>query len=209
LGGTALLCAMVLAVACNTSARRSDRDAEKASSHRISWLNFAVWAITFGQTHSKPLLVAARSTACSGYAQLSERKRAAHRSCEVEHSCEVASGGKLSPPARYADARKGVGLQYPPSFNRDVANAPASDNPLIEGGAYATAPDLAKLLLMHMHGGKCGKFCMLSEDAVETMRTDRVAAYGGKVEAYGLVGDGPANPFTEYGLGWCLAARGE
>lgn len=89
-------------------------------------------------------------------------------------------------------------LGYPADFDGDPANAPVTENPSIEGGAYVTGPDYAKLILMHLRDGKCGDKQVLSAKAVETMRTDRVAAYGG------VVSDG-STPFDGYGLGWWIS----
>jgi len=81
---------------------------------------------------------------------------------------------------------------YPSSFGGDVSKLPETENPSIEGGAYITAPDYAKLLHMHLNGGKCGSERVLSAEAVERMQQDRITEYGGKVNA----------PFTGYGMGW-------
>lgn len=87
-----------------------------------------------------------------------------------------------------------------PSFDASQAKLPVSQNPSIEGGGYSTAPDYAKLLLMHLRGGKCGDTTVLSPEAVATMQKDRVAAYGGKPST-GANATG-TSIFTGYGLGW-------
>lgn len=76
----------------------------------------------------------------------------------------------------------------------------SSKNPSIEGGAYAAAPDYGKLLLMHLRGGKCGDQQVLSAEAVKTMQTGRVKAYGGVISAGGAM----PSPFNDYGLGWWI-----
>jgi len=91
-------------------------------------------------------------------------------------------------------------LGYPSFFKADKANAPNTQNPSIEGGAYITAPDYAKLLLLHLREGKCGEERVLSAEAVKTMQTDRVAAYGGVLSA-----TGEPSPYKGYGLGWWIA----
>jgi CubicO group peptidase (beta-lactamase class C family) len=88
---------------------------------------------------------------------------------------------------------------YPPFFKADKANAPKTENPSLEGGAYITVPDYAKLLVMHLRDGKCGDTQVLSSDAVARMRRDRVAAYGGDVS-----GGDSSSPYDGYGLGWWL-----
>lgn len=85
---------------------------------------------------------------------------------------------------------------YPPAFAGRAADARPTDNPNIEGGAYATAGDYARILLMHLRGGRCGDTQVLSPAAVARMREDRIdRVYGGRT---GL----PS--FEGYGLGWWI-----
>jgi CubicO group peptidase (beta-lactamase class C family) len=97
-----------------------------------------------------------------------------------------------------ASATGGVAaaLAYPTFFDGDVKDLPVSANPSIEGGAYITAPDYGKVLLMHLRGGMCDGNRVLSEQAVTRMQQDRI------LEKY----DGVApDPTTEgYGLGWWI-----
>ena len=87
----------------------------------------------------------------------------------------------------------GTGFDYPVGF--DPAMLAATDNPQIEGGAYITAPDYGQLLLMHLRGGVCGDEQVLSQDSLDTMHADRIAA------AYdGSAGDTD----TGYGMGWWI-----
>jgi CubicO group peptidase (beta-lactamase class C family) len=106
--------------------------------------------------------------------------------------CEVPSLGYTNQYAKSA-------LGYPKNFMGDVANLDPAErdtaNPNIEGGAYITAPDYAKLLMMHLNGGKCGKNQVLSQASVKRMQEDRVSEYGGMVRP----------PFTGYGMGWWIA----
>lgn len=83
---------------------------------------------------------------------------------------------------------------YPAGFDGDPANLLPTDNPNMEGGAYATTGDYGKLLLMHLRGGTCGDSRVLSEASVRRMREDRVIAYGGET------GTG----FEGYGFGWWI-----
>jgi CubicO group peptidase (beta-lactamase class C family) len=74
-----------------------------------------------------------------------------------------------------------------------------SDNPNIEGGAYTSAGDYGRLLLMHLRGGVCPGGRVLTEAAVARMRQDRIAEWGGTASLgdfeYGYEG---------YGFGWWL-----
>jgi len=87
----------------------------------------------------------------------------------------------------------GGGFAYPfDAFNADPSVLADTENPQIEGGAYSTAGDYAKLLLMHLRGGMCGETQVLSQEALDTMHADRVeSAYGGN-----------AGDATGYGMGW-------
>ena len=67
-----------------------------------------------------------------------------------------------------------------------------TENPNMEGGAYITTGDYAKLLLMHLRGGMCGDTQVLSQDALDQMHADRIG------EVYG----GSARPGVGYGMGW-------
>ena len=81
---------------------------------------------------------------------------------------------------------------YPVEFAGDPATLLPTTNPNMEGGAYVTVGDYAKLLLMHLRGGECDGGRVLSEAAVRRMHTDRIATYGG------VTGTG----FEGYGFGW-------
>lgn len=85
---------------------------------------------------------------------------------------------------------------YPEAFAGDPESVPPTDNPNIEGGAYIDAGDYATLLLMNLRGGMCGDEQVLSQAALDTMHTDRLAA------AYdGDAGDAD----TGYGMGWWVS----
>ena len=89
----------------------------------------------------------------------------------------------------------GAGFNYPVAFNSDPSTLIVTDNPNLEGGAYITAPDYGQLLLMHLRGGLCGDEQVLSQEALDTMHADRIAA------AY----DGSAGGAeTGYGMGWWI-----
>lgn len=85
-------------------------------------------------------------------------------------------------------------LSYPGFFQGDPANAPETDNPSIEGGAYVDAEDYGKILLMHLREGRCGDARVLEAESVARMQQDRIQkAYNGTTSNANLQG---------YGLGW-------
>ncbi len=85
-----------------------------------------------------------------------------------------------------------VSFDYPRSFNADPATLQPTDNPNMEGGAYLAPRDYAKLLLMHLRGGRCDANQVLSQAALDRMHADRIGpVYGGE-----------ALPGTGYGMGW-------
>jgi CubicO group peptidase (beta-lactamase class C family) len=91
------------------------------------------------------------------------------------------------------------GTGYPSFFQAKKANLPVTDNPSIEGGAYVTVGDYAKLLLMHLRGGVCGETRVLSEEATARMQEDRVADHGGT-----------GNPSAPgYGLGFWISPENQ
>lgn len=90
---------------------------------------------------------------------------------------------------------KSGGLGYPAFFQAKKENLPVTDNPSIEGGAFVTVGDYAKLLVMHLRGGTCGDKRVLSEAATTRMQEDRVATYDGST--------GNANA-PGYGLGFWI-----
>jgi len=69
-----------------------------------------------------------------------------------------------------------------------------TENPSIEGGAYANAADYAKILLMHLREGMCDGERVLDADAVARMQVDRIG------EVYDGVSLDPTLP--GYGLDW-------
>lgn len=93
----------------------------------------------------------------------------------------------------YLQFSGGSPFNYPIGFNGDLSTLILTDNPNMEGGAYATTGDYGKLLLMHLHGGMCDGGRVLSDAAVRRMHEDRIASYGGST--------GNAL-FDGYGLGW-------
>lgn len=65
-------------------------------------------------------------------------------------------------------------------------------NPSIEGGAITNMRDYAKILLMHLRGGRCGDNEVLSPEAVAFMQQDRAGQFG-----------------VAYGMGWWIAPGDE
>ncbi len=88
----------------------------------------------------------------------------------------------------------GDGLNYPSLFDGDVTRLVPTDNPNMEGGAYVTTGDYAKLLLMQLRGGMCGDEQVLSQASLDRMHSDRIGAvYGGETRPgiglrHGMVG---------------------
>jgi len=80
------------------------------------------------------------------------------------------------------------GFDYPTGFDGDPSRLLPTDNPNMEGGAYLTTGDYAKLLLMHLRGGMCGDTQVLSRAALDQAHADRTG------ETYGST--------TGYGMGW-------
>lgn len=88
-------------------------------------------------------------------------------------------------------------IDYPP-FDGDTERLPRTENPSIEGGAYVSATDYAKLLLMQLRGGTCGDVRVLSAASVARMQEDRLARYGGAT----------GSPIASgYGFGFSINAR--
>jgi CubicO group peptidase (beta-lactamase class C family) len=82
---------------------------------------------------------------------------------------------------------------YPAAFGADPSRLVETANPNIEGGAYVTAPDYARLLLMLLRDGRCDDVRVLSPSAVEAMLADRIGeVYGGSDNGRG------------YGFGWSV-----
>jgi CubicO group peptidase (beta-lactamase class C family) len=77
----------------------------------------------------------------------------------------------------------------------------------MEGGLHATIDDYAKILAIHLNGGRCGWDSdapqVLSTAAVEAMRVDRVAAYG-KSAWIALGGAEELQGLEGYGMGWWI-----
>ena len=85
-----------------------------------------------------------------------------------------------------------VTFDYPTAFDGDPAILQPTDNPNMEGGVYIAPGDYAKLLLMHLRGGRCDGGQVLSQAALDRMHADRIGpTYGAS-----------AAPGTGYGMGW-------
>jgi CubicO group peptidase (beta-lactamase class C family) len=85
----------------------------------------------------------------------------------------------------------GLSFDYPEEFTADPSTLVGTDNPNMEGGAYVTPADYARLLLMLLRDGRCDDTQVLSPAAVDDMLADRIGeVYGGSDNGAG------------YGLGW-------
>lgn len=62
------------------------------------------------------------------------------------------------------------------------------DNPSVEGGAISNLQDYARLLLLHLRGGRCDSRQVIDQESVSFMQIDRGGKHG-----------------TPYGLGWWIA----
>jgi CubicO group peptidase (beta-lactamase class C family) len=92
------------------------------------------------------------------------------------------------------------GVHHPTAFDSDPSTLTATLNPNVEAGAYITTGDYAKLLLMHLRGGRCGDTQVLSQEALGQMHTDRIgAAYDGSA----TIALQPM-PNMGYGMGWWI-----
>ena len=90
-------------------------------------------------------------------------------------------------------SQMGNGIDYPSEYGGDPSTLPATSNPNVEAGAYATPEVFTELLLMYLHGGECGDGQqVLSQEAIDRMVADRVD------EVYA----GSAGQGRGYGLGW-------
>ena len=85
---------------------------------------------------------------------------------------------------------------YLSEFAGDPSTLSATDNPSIQGGAYATADDLAALVLMHLRDGRCGDQQVLSAESIDLMTEDRIDRVysGSNVDFFGKS--------WGYGMGW-------
>ena len=105
--------------------------------------------------------------------------------------CGVRSLGYTNPnPGQRAEEP----FAYPSGFSGSSAGLSPTDNPSIDSGAYITGPDFARVLLMHLRGGRCGDTQVLHEATVARMQENRI----GRV--YEGVTGSPAA--SGYGLGW-------
>ena len=85
---------------------------------------------------------------------------------------------------------------YLSEFGGDPSTLTDTNNPSIAGGAYATADDLAALVLMHLRDGMCDDQQVLSAEAIDLMTEDRIARVydGTNVDFFGNA--------WGFGMGW-------
>ena len=79
-----------------------------------------------------------------------------------------------------------------PSWNGSPDSLIGKMNAQAEGGAISNMSDYAKILLMHLNGGKCGDTQVMSEESVAYMQVDRAGDFG-----------------TAYGMGWWIVTPEE
>lgn len=85
-----------------------------------------------------------------------------------------------------------------PAFDGDPTRLPRTENPNIEGGAYLSANDFAKLWLMFLRGGLCENGRVLSAESVARMQENRIARFGASTGS-------PISP--GFGLGFTVNDR--
>ncbi len=73
------------------------------------------------------------------------------------------------------------------AWNGSPDSLRGQENASIEGGAITNLQDYGKILLMHLHGGRCGDKQVMSEASVAFMQANRTAALG-----------------KDYGIGWWI-----
>lgn len=76
------------------------------------------------------------------------------------------------------------------AFDGSADSLVGLDNPNIEGGAITNMSDYAKILLMHLNGGKCGDTQVMNEESVAFLQVDRGGEFG-----------------TPYGMGWWIVTK--
>ena len=104
----------------------------------------------------------------------------------------------------YAHPAWTADFSYPPDFQGNPSNVAPSENPNMEAGLFTDLDDYAKILSVHLSGGLCGWGAgatrVLSEDAVQAMRVDRVAQYGGTA----TLDISGVEDLHGYGMGWWI-----
>jgi CubicO group peptidase (beta-lactamase class C family) len=73
------------------------------------------------------------------------------------------------------------------AWNGSPDSLRGQQNAHIEGGAITNLHDYAKILLMHLHGGRCGDTQVMSEESVAFMQENRAGNLG-----------------EDYGMGWWI-----
>jgi len=73
------------------------------------------------------------------------------------------------------------------TWNGSPDSLRGQENAHIEGGAISNLHDYAKILLMHLHGGRCGDTQVMSEESVAFMQENRAGNLG-----------------VAYGMGWWI-----
>lgn len=74
-------------------------------------------------------------------------------------------------------------LSDPSIFDGSPDSLIGKQNPNVEAGAISNMQDYAKILLMHLRGGRCGDNQVLSQESVDFMQIDRAGDLG---QPYGM-----------------------
>jgi len=94
----------------------------------------------------------------------------------------------IAAPCELSVMQYGNYLQALGSWTGNPDSLVGLDNPSAEGGGISNLQDYAKLLLLHLRGGRCGDTQVLDEASVPVMQVDRGGKHG-----------------SPYGLGWSIA----
>jgi len=92
---------------------------------------------------------------------------------------------RLADPCDLSVFRYGNQLMSPGTWTGNPDDLMGLSNPNMEAGAISNLDDYAKILMMHLNGGVCGEERVLSQEAIDEMRTDRGTAVGGPAYGFG------------------------
>lgn len=105
----------------------------------------------------------------------------------------------IAAPCGLEIARYGNMLSIAPSWQGNPDSLLGVDNPNMEGGMISNLDDYARIISMHLNGGRCGDTQVLSPEAVAFMQKPRTGD-----EGTGSLGAG-----LGYAMGWWFVAPEE
>jgi CubicO group peptidase (beta-lactamase class C family) len=109
----------------------------------------------------------------------------------VNSSLRQAFARYIADPCRLSVFQYGNSLRVLDTWTGFPDSLVGLDNPSAGGGAISNLQDYARLLLLHLRGGRCGDRQVLDEESVSFMQIDRGGKHG-----------------TPYGMGWWIAPAG-